>query len=316
MITVCGEGVVDLVEEDGGRFRACPGGSPLNVAVGLARLGVATSMMARLSRTGFGPLLRDHLTGNGVSPRDVVEAGEPASLAVVRPDARGQATYDFYVEGTGDWLWRDGELPDHLAGDVVCLHTGSLASWTDPGATRIRELLERERARRRVTLSYDPNVRPALMGDPGAAARRVEDLVRLVDVVRASDEDLRWLHPGHDVSDVAARWAGAGPRLVVVTCGERGAFAVSSAGVRARRPARPVPVVDTVGAGDAFTAALLAGLLEAGALGRDGRAALAGLDTPALERILDRCCLAAALTCSRAGADPPTREELLRYRQP
>lgn len=311
MITICGEGLVDLVAVgEPGRaprvFHAHPGGSSFNVAVGAARLGHDVSLLARLGHDPFGHLLRDHLRANGVSDRDLAAATEPSSLAVVALDGAGRATYDFRIEGTADWGWRPGDLPDPLSPDVTALHTGSLACQIQPGADAIEAMLRRERDRGAVTLSYDPNIRPTLAGGRASAVTRVERLVGLVDLVKVSDEDLAWLYPGADPARVATGWARSGPRLVVVTLGPGGAIAVTAAGTRCAQPAYPVRVVDTVGAGDAFTAGMLTGLADIDALGRD----LTDLDTPALAAILDHAGRVAALTCARPGADPPTRAEL------
>lgn len=310
MITVCGEGVVDLVEEQPGVFRAYPGGSPLNVAVGVAALGRPASLLGRLGVDRFGQVLREHLTGHGVSMRDVVDATEPTSLAVVSVDAAGKAAYDFYVQGTADWGWGAADLAGPLRGDVVALHAGSLASCVEPGAQVIEALVRRERARGAVTLTYDPNVRPVLMGERAAAVDRVSRWVGLVDLVKVSDEDLAWLYPGRAAAVVAGEWARSGPALVVVTCGSDGAFAVTGSGVVVRRRARRVRVVDTVGAGDAFTAGLLDALFGAGLLGVGGREKLSGLTAAGLADVLDHAGLVAALTCERAGATPPSAERV------
>jgi fructokinase len=160
-----------------------------------------------------------------------------------------------------------------------------------------------------VTVSYDPNVRPALLGDVERARPGVERLVALSDVVKVSDEDLRWLYPGERDEDVAHRWQAAGPALVVVTRAGAGTFAVSK-GVALSRPAVPIDLVDTVGAGDSFTSGLLDGLRRADLIGGSRREALADIDEATLVSILNDAALIAAITCSRPGADPPTRAEV------
>jgi len=164
LITVCGEALVDLVSTGGWRFTAHAGGSPANVAVGLGRLGVPVSLLARISRDSFGALLRRHLTESGVDLRDVVVAAEPTTLAVATPGPGGSARYEFYLSGTADWQWTRTELPDRLADDVVALHAGSMALDIPPGAHQIAALMLRERRRGAVTISYDPTfaeIRPA-----------------------------------------------------------------------------------------------------------------------------------------------------------
>lgn len=339
MITICGEALVDLVGLGGQRFAAYPGGSPFNVAIGLARLSVPTSFLGRVSRDAFGRLLAERLARDGVHDRDLVAAAENTTLAVVSLDRDGGAEYRFYVEGTADWQWRAGELPDPLPADVTALHTGSLASWLPPGCDAIEAMLRRERDRGAVTISYDPNVRPRLMGEPDAYRPRVERLVGLADLVKVSEEDLRWLYPDREPARVAGRWtagqgsagqetagqeaagqeavgrlagqgSAAGPALVVLTRGAAGAAAFCPDGRVVRRPGRPVTVADTVGAGDAFTAGMLAWLAAAALTGPGSHPRLSTMDNESLGRMLDFAGLVAAVTCTRAGADPPYRDDL------
>ena len=311
MIAVLGEAVVDLVETaEPGLYRAHPGGSPLNVAVGLARLGHPTALLARLSQDAFGRMFRSHLAASGVDLGHLVEASQPSTLAVASLDPAGAATYDFWVEGTADWQWTPAELAGPLPDGVVALHTGSMALEVPPGAGVVADLVRREHERGQVTISYDPNVRLARLGPREPALHRVEELVGLSDVVKVSADDLAWLLPAEEPAAVARRWAKAGPALVVVTLGAAGAVGATAGGVEQHRPAPPVDVVDTVGAGDAFASGLLGWLADRGALGPAGRAALAGLDRDAVAEMLDRAALVAALTCARPGADPPTRAEV------
>jgi fructokinase len=303
MLTVLGEAIVDLVAERERRFVAHPGGSPLNVAVGLGRLGQPVSLAARLSHDSFGAMFREHLAASTVDPRHLVDAPEPSSLAVATLDADGVAVYDFWTEGTADWQWTEAELAGIVDDGTAALHTGSLALELEPGAGRIVELLGRIKGR--ITISYDPNVRMARRGPVEAGRAAVERVVALADVVKVSSEDLDWLYPGEEPVAAAARWTTAGPALVVVTLGGDGAVALRS-GEEVRRPSPPVTVVDTVGAGDAFSSGLLGALAERGALDRAG----AGLSEVDLAPVLERAALVAALTCARPGADPPTRAEV------
>lgn len=288
-------------------FTAHPGGSPLNVAVGLARLGVESALLARLGRDAFGRVLREHAAGNGVDLRWAIDASEPSTLAVVSLDEQGRAAYDFYLEGTADWQWQPAELAG-LPAEATILHTGSLAAWTPPGDAVIDGLLARVRADGRVLISYDPNVRPRLLGDPEIGRERVERAIARVHLVKASDEDIAWLYPQQSIDEVAAAWLDLGAGLVVVTRGADGAQAFRRGRAMLSRPARPIVLVDTVGAGDAFTGGLLAAIAEAGV---DSPAALSNLDDSALAGLLDYAILVSALTCERAGADPPTRDEVL-----
>jgi fructokinase len=309
MITVIGEALIDLVG-DGTVYRATPGGSPLNVAVGLARLGVPCALLARLSSDTFGGQLRDHLRRNGVSHRYLVPAAEPTTLAFASLDAEGSARYEFYVEGTADWQWTKDELPSPLPPEVTAVHAGSLAVALPPGAAVIEEFLRRERARGAVTLSYDPNIRPLLCPDREATRERVERHIRLAHVVKASAEDVTWLYPDTPLAEVLRRWSTLGPALVVLTLGADGAVARQPEGPEVRVDAPTVRVVDTVGAGDAFTSALLAGLARRDLIAalRDERARR--LRDDLLTELLTASCRVAALTCTRPGADPPSIDEL------
>lgn len=309
MITVCGEALVDLVTTDGRTFEARPGGGPANVAVGLARLGVPVSLLGRIAGDTFGRLVESHLRANGVDLRDVARAAESTTLAVASLDATGGAAYDFYVERTADFGWTDDALPDPLAPDVEALSVGSLVAAVGPGAPAVEEMLRREHARGVVTTVLDPNIRPALAGEHADTVARVERQVALCDLVKASDQDLAYLYPDADPERVARDWLAAGPALVVITLGAQGVLAVG-AGDRAvvRVPARPVTVADTVGAGDAYLAGLLAGLRADDVL--DRRRGLPTLAPPHLVSLLERANAVAAVTASRPGADPPTAAEV------
>lgn len=308
-VAVAGEVLTDLVPDGpDGRYRAVPGGSPGNVAVGLARLGVPTRMLARLSDDVLGRRLRAHLAGNGVDLGHTIAAAEPSSLAVVALRADGAADYDFRIDGAADWAWTDDELSTALDG-VAALHLGSLAVLRPPGDAALRRLADR--ARGTVTVSVDPNVRPALLGRDDARDVLLE-LLAIADVVKASAEDAAWLEPGRTPAEAVQDWLAAGPALVVVTRGAEGALAVGAQCGLVERPGRRVDVVDTVGAGDSFTSALLAGLARRDLLDADRRAALGGLSAAEVGALLDEAIAASALTCTRSGADPPYAEELAR----
>ncbi|GHI27874.1 ribokinase [Streptomyces hydrogenans] len=292
---VIGECVADIVRGPGAADVVHPGGSPANVAYGLARLGRPATLLTQLADDPSGRLIAAHLTGAGVR---LAIGGVPARTpsAVVTLDGRGQAAYAFDIAWT-----LTAEEPPATPEPVRHVHLGSIAAVTEPGAATVLALTGRLRPA--ATVSYDPNVRPALMGEHGPAVARVERCVALADLVKASDEDLAWLYPGEPVEAVAARWLALGPAVVLVTRGGDGALAVTREHtVAAGAPA--VAVVDTVGAGDSFMSAVLDALA-----GRD-RAALAALGADALAGLLARAGAAAAVTVSRAGARPPDRAEL------
>ncbi|MCW2576511.1 MAG: Ribokinase [Modestobacter sp.] len=299
---VLGEALVDLVGAQGSReLVARPGGSPANVALGLARLGEPVTLVTRLGRDAFGEMVAAYLEAGGVRVDRGPDDGVRTSLAVATL-AGANVSYDFRID------WHLGPLPP-LAPETRCLHTGSLATALAPGSASVLELLVREHRRGRVTVSYDPDVRPALLGAPDAARPGVEHLVGLSDVVKVSHEDLDWLYPGRGYEEVAREWLGRGPALVVVTRGADGVFAVTQR-VAVHRPAAPTVLVDTVGAGDSFTAGLLFGLGRADLLGGPRRAALAEIAEPTLIGVLEMAGRVSALTCARPGADLPTLAEL------
>lgn len=302
MIATCGECLVDLLPDGPGRYRARPGGSPANTAVTLARLGTPSLLLARLSRDELGQVLRRHLVANEVDLSCCVDTDDPTGVAVVSRDSAGGASYRFALDGAADWQWTADELPA-LPGEVTAVHAGSLALALPPGGPVLETLLARERGRR--TISIDPNLRPSLLGDPAQARARMDRWLALADVVKASTEDVELLFPGRDPVDVARSWAASGPALVVITAGADGLVAVV-AGEVLRLPAVEVTVVDTVGAGDTFSGALLHALSVRGLLG--GR--LPGLSVDLAYDVLRYAAAAAAITCSREGADPPRASEL------
>ncbi len=321
MITVIGEALIDLVPTpDSTTLSAVPGGTALNVAVGAARLGHPTALMARLSSDYFGQILRRHAARNGVDLGAAAEADEPTTLAAttlaatlaVTPAATLAATPGaafrtrgrLYLQGTADWQWSTAELARIPAGTTI-LHLGSLACCVAPGAARILKAAAVQR-RNGALVCLDPDVCPDVLGTPARGRLLVERMVMSADVVKASTEDIAWLYPGRALEDAAAHWLRLGPELVVITCGGDGAMALRGTRTVLHRPAYPARVVDTSGAGDAFTAALLG---ELGQLSQAG-ASLPALSGPDLARLLDICAAAAGLTCERTGADLPTRTEL------
>ncbi|MFE9233816.1 carbohydrate kinase family protein [Cellulosimicrobium funkei] len=297
---VVGEALVDVVHRADGSVDEHPGGSLANVALTLGRLGRDARLATWLGQDERGDAIRAWLDDSAVTLTPGSTDAPTTSVATAHLDAHGAATYDFDL----DWRVPAGTAPD--AG-TLAVHTGSIAAVLEPGASDVRALVAAARAT--ATITYDPNARPALMGDPAHARNRIEALVALADVVKVSDEDLAWLVPGTDPADVARRWLALGPALVVVTYGGEGALALTAAGEQ-RATAPRVDVVDTVGAGDSFMGALLDGLWDAGLLGADRRDALRAIDPGTLTALLERCAAVAAVTVSRAGANPPRRAEL------
>ena len=297
---IIGEALIDIVTRDDSSVEH-PGGSPMNVSFGLARLGHPARFLARIGDDARGHRIADHLRGAGVEIVDPLLPGTPTSTANAVIGSDGQASYVF------DIAWDLPATTDTASASADIVHFGSLGAILEPGAGRVFEIVTA--ARPTATISFDPNVRAKLQGDRLTARGRAEAAVRLSDVVKASDEDVDWLYPGADAAAVARDWIALGAGLVVVTAGGDGAIAVT-AGNEVRIPSFRVEVVDTIGAGDSFMAALISGLADRGLLGAGHRAALGGIDEATLTALVDRAARAAAITVSRAGAEPPTRLEL------
>ena len=301
-IAVIGEALIDLVEADDDAPRlAHPGGSPYNVALGLARLGRRACFVGRLSGDPLGTVLRNHALRSDVDLSFAVDAHEPSTVALVELDPDGAAQYRFGVDGTADFRWTAAELA-RIPDDVTAVHFGSLASWLPPGDAAIAARVGELRALG-VAVTYDPNVRPHLQPDAAAAREQIEAAVSSAHLVKTSDEDLAYLYPDEPVEDVARSWLDLGPDVVVVTRGGAGSIAFTAELTIVRPPLR-VDVVDTVGAGDAFMSGLLDALHGRGRLSPDGLA-----DSVPWADVLDDAALVAAITCSRAGANPPRRAE-------
>lgn len=303
MLTVIGETLVDVVRSDTRPPRVHVGGSPMNVAVGLARLGHPVQFVGRYGMDQHGDQVHSHLRANSVLV-PLAPDNSPTSTATATLDPTGAAHYSF------DVLW---ELPDlehslpRLLDETLWLHAGSIASMLEPGAHTVFKTVQR--AHPRALVSYDPNCRPTLISDRDFARRQAEKFVVLADVVKASDDDLRWLYPDRPVEETARQWLQHGPAAVVVTRGAQGSWGVVRAGpAEVRAPA--VTVVDSVGAGDAYMAGLLDALLDAGFSGSARREKLQEMAASTLEDVMRHAARAAAVTVSRAGANPPGREEL------
>lgn len=298
-ILIAGEALTDIVvDADGGR-REHPGGSPLNVAVALARLGHDAHLLTAIGDDARGDAIRAHLDESGVqlTPASVRPGRTSTAEAVL--NAHGAATYTF------DLIWDPDTAGLPEAPDAV--HTSSIAAVLEPGASTLSALLRS--ARGSSTISYDPNARPTLMGAPEDVRARIEENIGLSDVVKASDEDVAWLYGTEDVEDVAASWRDLGPSLTVLTRGGDGAVAFSDSGRVQVAPVQ-VEVVDTVGAGDTFSAGILDALAAKGLLGADRREMLAAIPSDDLATVLRRAAALSAITVSRAGANPPWSHEL------
>jgi len=300
---VVGEALVDVVERPDGTSSEHPGGSPMNVAIGLARLGREVDLLTWFGRDERGAAIEAHLAASGVHVAPGSDGAERTSVATAVLDETGAARYVFDLE------WRLPATGGDAAGTApLVVHTGSIGAVLEPGGPDVARLLAAHRSTS--TLTYDPNARPSLMLPPAQTAPLVEALVALADVVKVSDEDLLWLDPDADVVDHARRWLELGPAAVVVTRGGEGAVAVTAAGDTVEVVAPRVSVADTVGAGDSFMGGLVDGLWSAGLLGAERREALRSAGPHVWTAVLERCARIAAITVSRPGANPPTAAEL------
>ncbi len=306
MIVCCGEALIDMLPRittaNEPAFAPYPGGAVFNTAVALGRLGVPVEFFSGLSSDLFGRQLRATLEKSHVGVRYASISPRPTTLAFVQL-AEGQASYEFYDEGTAGRMLSQADLPA-LGGEVDAMLFGAISLIPEPCGSTYEALMRREHERR-VTM-LDPNIRPDFISDRDAHLARMERMMRMADIVKLSDEDLTWFGAGERADDFVAHWLSQGPGLIVVTRGKSGATAFAR-GIAVSVAPPGVAVVDTVGAGDTFNAGLLASLHEQGAL---GKGKIAGLSEAAIGRALELGAKAAAVTVSRAGANPPWRHEL------
>jgi fructokinase len=288
-VTVVGEALIDVVTTSNGQVEH-PGGSPANVAYGLGRLGVTTGLLTAIAPDSRGTAIEKHLHSAGVTllPGSKSLTRTPSATATLASD--GSATYEF------DISWDLAPTPPAYFPKI--LHTGSIATFLSPGASAVKALLEQ--AHRHCMITYDPNIRPALLGSHAEAKAIFEELVALTDVVKLSDEDAHWLYPGKSLDEAAAHILGLGTRLTVITKGAEGSqFTTAAATISI--PAVKTTVADTIGAGDSYMSALILGFLTRGT---------EGFAPAVLEQLGHTAAAAAAITVQRPGANPPTLEEL------
>ncbi|TRW82171.1 carbohydrate kinase [Mycolicibacterium sp. 018/SC-01/001] len=291
-----GEALIDIVVRDEQVTGEHVGGSPLNVAVGLGRLGRGVDFLTHIGDDERGRRIVEHVRAAGVSLVTGSTTAERTPTARALVDEQGGATYEF------DITWQLSGIPE--VPPPLIAHTGSIAAVLEPGCRAVAALLDTYHLS--ATVTFDPNVRPSLIDDGDAARDRIDRLIERSDVVKVSDEDLAWYDPQHSPEQIAQTWLALGPSLVVVTLGERGAFGVVDGGsVRVEAPT--VDVVDTVGAGDSFMAGLIDALWELDLLGAQRRSDLRRISESALTDALRTAALSSALTVARAGAELPDR---------
>ncbi|MFH9943766.1 carbohydrate kinase [Streptomyces murinus] len=300
MIVVAGEALIDLVPQGPGALAAlkpAPGGGPYNTALALGRLGSPTAFCSRTSYDAFGEALLDGLRRAGVEVAGVQRGPEPTTLAVATIDGDGSASYSFHVDGTADRLFT---APASLPAETRAVSFGTLSLVLEPGASAYEELMRRAAGQGLFT-ALDPNIRAGLIPDADAYRERFASWLPSVTLLKVSAEDAAWL------GGTPREWLAEGPSAVVVTRGGEGLTVYTRDGGECSVPGEKVDVVDTIGAGDTVNAALLHGLSALGALSQE---ALAALGTEGWARLLRFAARAAAITCSRAGAEPPYADEL------
>lgn len=302
MIVTGGEALVDLVD-DGGAQRPVAGGGPFNTAIAFGRLGVPVGFLGPISRDTYGQMLSQQLVAAGVDTSLVHWSDAPTPRAVVHKHHDGRNAYTFELARTSLVDFTPDDLPV-LPREAWSIYVGTLALAIDPPAAAYEALVDREAGRRQIM--FDPNVRPAIFGGVASYRARFERLARLAHLVKLSDDDASWIYPRLRLEEVVELILGFGPRIVAVTKGERGAIAASAAAF-VEVAGMPVDVVDTVGAGDSFGAAMVAALVDDGAF---GPCAKRTADAAVLKRAVSYAVTASAITCTRAGAFPPSRGEI------
>ena len=293
---VIGEALIDIVEREGTVTGEHVGGSPLNVAVGLARLGRGVDFLTHIGDDARGRRIVEYVNASGVQLVSGSQTAVRTPTALATLDANGSAQYVFDID------WQLAGTPE-VAPPLVA-HTGSIATVVEPGCRATAALIDTYRPS--ATVTFDPNVRPALIEDADIARGRIDRWIERSDVVKASDEDMRWIEPNRSPEQIAKTWLSLGPSIVAVTMGNQGAFAMCAAGA-VRVPAFRVAVVDTVGAGDAFMTGLIDALWSLGLLGAERRPQLARIGVDALTAVVQTAALSSALTVARAGANLPDR---------
>ena len=300
-VWVCGEALIDLIPIRPGsdQRQAIPGGGPANTAHALARLDIPTEFIGGLSDDQYGQRMRAEFIAGRVGLTFTPEHQLPTCLAIVSIDLDGGATYEFKIDGTATFAFTTENLPDPKVIQPDAIYIGTLATIIEPGASILKDWIIQ--AQDYAPIIYDPNIRSSVISDRSRYQEVVKEWVALSNVVKASEDDLAWLYPETDPLEIARSWVSIGAQLVVITKGENGIVGVTE-NQEVSIPGVKVEVIDSVGAGDTVGAVLVEALVEFG---------LEKLTSELLSHTLHRAALAAAITCSRAGANPPTKAELL-----
>ena len=305
MIIVIGEAIIDLIQdrENNHEYKAVVGGANANVAIALARLDAPHAFLARISTDSYGKQIKEKLLKNNVNTDHAIQTTEPSTLAVVSINEQGSPSYSFYVNGTADWGWTPEELPNL---EAKAIQFGCLTMAMEPGNLRIEQWAKAQAETK--TISHDINMRPALGFDQAKELARVNRVNTFSHIIKASDEDLEWLDPTRTPEAIATEWSKN--KLFLLTKGSEGVDVYKDGTKLFNVPSRKIKVVDTVGAGDTFTATLLAQLLENNHLGENPTHKLMNIKDEDLHTYVHIAGIAASINCERAGAEPPTMAEL------
>lgn len=301
---VIGEALIDLVveQESDGEPKALPGGSPMNVALTLSRLGRAVELATWFGEDAFGDMIAEHLDASGVPLSAGSRGAQRTATALARLAGDGSATYEFDL----DW---NPPAPIKIPTNAAFVETGSIAATLEPGRDAVLSAIHE--ASKSAIVAYDPNVRPTIMESADELRPVFEDYLSLSTLVKASDEDITWIYPGMEIEDVIQRWFDlGGAQLIVLTRGKEGPQAWTRGGVCVAKTPAPVEVVDTVGAGDSFMGALIDALWRRDLKFAASAPMLGELSATEVEAILDEANTVAGVTVSRAGANPPWKHEL------
>jgi fructokinase len=297
-VWVCGEVLIDLIP-DGVERKAVVGGGPANTAKALAKLGIETQFIDGISTDMYGQMALKQLHQDGVLLDYVKFSDKPTCLAIVSLNNAGGATYEFLIDGTATFDYTPDWLPDPSVLKPSLLHIGTLVTAIEPAASVLHTWASS--VKKIAPIVFDPNIRPAVMADREEYVRQVERWIQISSAVKVSDDDIYWLYPDKSIDDVANQWLAMGPELVVVTFGDKGLSGYRK-DEKVSVDAKKVVVADTVGAGDTVGAILVEAIVEEG---------LSNLSGKLLISKLERAAKAAAITVSRTGALPPSRDEII-----
>ena len=306
-VVAVGEALIDMIQQVDGAFQPVPGGCPLNTAVAVARQGISSSIITPISKDSFGDMLMDHMRNSNVDTSLVNITEVPTTLAFATLDFAGHAQYTFYIDGCSQSVWNSVDIHDDVVDGNIITVSGSFALGSESMADYFDSLFKQIKSQDKSTLIFDPNVRAAVINDrPNSAIDNFDRWIKQATIVKASDEDLEWRYPERSPEDIAHELVTEhGVSLVVITLGEKGAYACTSE-IFTRKSAPQISVVDTVGAGDSFNAGLIAGLIETGKYMPED---IKTLTKEELDKAIDLAIKLSSDTCRREGADSPYADE-------